>query len=450
MMAPGASESTGIIGGRGRRILHASSWSLVAKVAAAANLFIAVPFVLKALGPVEFGVWATLVAFTTFSTFLDFGLGNGAMNLVAAAYGRGDANEVAAIWREASSLLLKIAGALILAFAIAWPFVPWHVLLGLPASDNGTARQAIGVVALAVALSIPLGLATRVQLGLGRGQVAFRCQAVGNVLALAAVLLLARAQAGVVALTVGAVATPLLGALANTWSVARNPEVHRSVEALVDVRRRIRRSIGTEGILFFYLQLSAALVSTLDLPLISAIRGAEDAGTYAIVQRLFSVVALSLGLLWAPLWPVYRHALASGHHDWVQRTLARTIAFAVVFASIAAFVLVLGFDWIIRLWVHRELFVAGTLVFGMAAWSIVDATGSAIATFLNAASIMRYQLIVATLFVASCVAGKVWVLRHAGMEWMPWVTLTTYLVMYLVPTGMLLPRLLDSALRRHY
>ena len=39
------------VGPRGRRILHTGAWSMVAKIAAAANLFLTVPFVLHALGP---------------------------------------------------------------------------------------------------------------------------------------------------------------------------------------------------------------------------------------------------------------------------------------------------------------------------------------------------------------------------------------------------------------
>jgi O-antigen/teichoic acid export membrane protein len=73
------------MGPRGRRILHTSAWSMVAKLAAAANLFLTVPFVLRTLGPAQFGAWATLVSLVMFAGFLDFGFGNGTMNLIAAA-----------------------------------------------------------------------------------------------------------------------------------------------------------------------------------------------------------------------------------------------------------------------------------------------------------------------------------------------------------------------------
>ena len=102
------------IGERWRRIAHAGSWSLVAKASAVAHLFLSVPFVLTALGPTRFGAWATLVALVSFAGFLDFGVGNGAMNLVAAAYGRGAKGEITTILREAQRALLQIAAWLLI------------------------------------------------------------------------------------------------------------------------------------------------------------------------------------------------------------------------------------------------------------------------------------------------------------------------------------------------
>ena len=82
-------------GHRGRRILLTGGWSLASKACTAANLIISIPFVLGALGASEFGAWATLVSLVAFAGFLDFGLGNGTMNLVASAHGRGDGDRCA-------------------------------------------------------------------------------------------------------------------------------------------------------------------------------------------------------------------------------------------------------------------------------------------------------------------------------------------------------------------
>ena len=156
-------------GHRGRRILLTGGWSLASKACTAANLIISIPFVLGALGASEFGAWATLVSLVAFAGFLDFGLGNGTMNLVASAHGRGDGEEVVHVLREARRTLARIAAWLGVAVATALPLVPWARLLGLPADMQDEARLSAAAVLFAVVLAIPLNLANRAQLGLGRG-----------------------------------------------------------------------------------------------------------------------------------------------------------------------------------------------------------------------------------------------------------------------------------------
>lgn len=438
------------VGHRGRKILHASSWSLIAKGAAAANLFISVPFVLAALGQQQFGAWATLLALVTFSNFLDFGFGNGAMNLVAAAHGRGASHEVATIWHEALRSLLRIAAVGGLVAALVLPLIPWERLLGLPASLDIESRNAVASVFLAVVLAIPLNLAGRVQLGLGRGDVAFRWQAIGQLCTLAVVVMLACLRLPLATLTAAAVATPLLAAIANTASVARSQEVRSGALQTKTERKQVRHDIGKEGLMFFGLQLTAALSFSFDLPLISAIRGAADAGDFAIVQRLFSLIPLSLSLVWAPLWPIYRQALAAGDRDWVARTLRRSLVVAVLFAAITGTGIAQGFDQIATLWVRTPPTVAAALLAGFVAWCVIEAAGTALATFLNAASVLRYQLATAAVFAVLCLSLKVWVVARGDVSMLPWVTATTYVAAAVLPFCWFGPRILKHAFSRHY
>lgn len=436
------------VGSRGRRILHTGAWSMMAKAAAAANLFLTVPFVLQALGSAQFGAWATLVSLVAFAGFLDFGFGNGTMNLVAAAKGRGETSEIGNILREGRRTLLWIALWLAATALVALPLIPWYRLVGMPAAMAGSSRAAVAAVLFAIVLAVPLNLANRVQLGLGRGDRAFRWQAIGQLLTMAIVISLAKTGASLAALTAAAVATPLLASVANTWLLWRDPTMGISSETTR--HNEIAAHIRREGLMFFVLQLAAAMAFSADLPLISALRGPTEAGTYAIVQRLFSVIPLGLALVWAPLWPIYRHALAAGDHVWVVRTLRHSVLLAVLVACVSALILAFGFKHIVGLWVHKPLMVSGILLAGFAAWCVIDAAGTAIATFLNAASIMRYQVIIAAAFAITCVASKAWAIVHIGAWITPWITAIVFVVANLIPTLLLAPRIMAHALAKTY
>jgi O-antigen/teichoic acid export membrane protein len=436
------------MGPRGRPILHTGAWSALAKAAAAANLLLAVPFVLQSLGPAQFGAWATLVSLVAFAGFLDFGFGNSTMNLVASAHGRGAAAEVGSILHEARRTLFRVALWLAAIVMVVLPLVPWHRLLGMPDAMEGTSRAAAAAVLFAIVLAVPLNLANRVQLGLGRGDRAFRWQAIGQLLTLAVVIVLARTHASLPVLVAASVATPLIASAVNTLLLLRDPAMRAPLSAAPDpqVASHIRR----EGMQFFVLQLAAALAFSADLPMISALLGPTEAGTYAIVQRLFSIVPVGLALIWAPLWPLYRHALAAGDHDWVVRTLRRTVILAVVAAGASSFVLAVGFNHIVGLWVDRPVEVSGLLLVGFTLWCVIDAAGTAIATFLNAASIMRYQVIVASLFALLCFGAKALAILYAGAWAVPWAASTTFIVANLIPTLIFAPRAITIALEKKY
>ena len=431
-----------LVGHRGRGIARTAAWSLAAKVAATANLFVAVPFVLRALGPEGFGAWATLVSLVYFAGFLDFGFGNGAMNLVAAAKGRESPGEIAVILRESRRALAKIALCLALVVLVALPLVPWHRVLGLPEAMAGQSRLAAGGVLFAIVLAVPLNLANRVQLGLGRGEHAFRWQVVGQVLSMASVIALCLRGASLPAITAAAVATPLLASVANTLQL--HGWTRRGAAEPPGRDPGIAAQVRKEGTLFFVLQLTAALAFSADLPLITSISGPEDAGRYAVVQRMFSVIPLALSLLWTPLWPAYRQALAAGNLDWTMRTLQRSMLFAFVAATLAALAIGVGYGPITRLWLGAEAPVAALLLAGCVVWAIAEAVGSALGTFLNAASVLRHQIIVCAVFATTCLAAKFAVMVSVGYTALPLATTICYLLTVLIPTFLLLPRIIGQ------
>lgn len=436
------------VGARGRGILRTGAWSMVAKAAAAANLFVSIPFVLHALGPSQFGAWATLVSFMTLAGFLDFGFGNGTMNLVAAAHGSGRTEDIGNIMREGIRTLLFVSLVLAAVTILVIPLVPWYRVLGMPEVSNSQCRLAIAAVLFTIVMAVPLNLANRVLLGIGQGDCAFRWQVLGQLLTLCAVVALSKTFPTLPALAAAAVATPLLTSIANSVTLWRSPTVTTSHPFRRD--KAIAAHIRREGALFFVLQLAAALAYSSDLPMISAIKGPVQAGTYAIVQRFFSIIPLGLQLIWAPLWPIYRQALAAGHHSWAMRTLRRSVLMALFFASSGALVLAFGFNYVVGFWVHRPVEVRGLLLAGFVVWCIIDSAGTALATFFNAASIMRYQIVVASIFAISCLAAKAWAISRLGIVSVPWTTASVYFLVSLLPTLVLAPRLIKTALKKTY
>ena len=412
----------GMIGHRGYRILKTGGWALTAKICAAINLFVCVPFVLEALGQRHFGAWAAVVSVITLSNFLDFGLGNGAMNLIAGAKGGNRPEQISAIIATAYSSLLKTTAVLTLSF-LAIPFLPWHRLLGLPAADADISMASVAIVLLAVLATIPLSLANKLQLGLGIGGKAFRWQAAGQLLTAGTVIVLAKSGYGLPALVAGSALVPLSALLMNTRELLKSlPTMDNPLHTDSLISRQIRH----EGALFFILQLCAALAFSLDLLLITALSGAEQATGYSIAQRAFSLIPLSLGLFWVSLWPAYREALAAKHHHWAFKIFKKSTLLAAAYAACCGILMAILFEPVTGLWIGHSLKVSGVLIWGFAAWHVMEAVGTSISMLPNAASCMKYQMILAVIFSIACISIKTYAVTYLGAEYIPILTFITY------------------------
>jgi len=419
----------GMIGHRGHRILKTGGWALTARICAAINLFACIPFVLEALGQRHFGAWAAVVSVITLSNFLDFGLGNGAMNLIAGAKGGNRPEQISGIIATAYASLLKTTGVLTLSF-LAIPFLPWHRLLGLPVADADISTASVAIVLFAVLATIPLSLANKLQLGLGIGGKAFRWQAAGQLLTAGTVIFLAKSGYGLPALVAGSALIPLSTLVMNTRELLNSLPKQ---ESPLHVDSLISRQIRHEGALFFILQLCAALAFSLDLLLITALSGAEQATTYSIVQRVFSLIPLSLGLFWVSLWPTYREALAANHHHWAFRIFKKSTLLAAMYAACLGLLIALLFKPVTALWIGDTIQASSILIWGFASWHMLESIGTSIATLLNAASIVRIQIVLALSFALPCLAVKAALAANNLQDFLPWATLIPYLLFSLLP-----------------
>ncbi|MBK9684722.1 MAG: hypothetical protein IPO59_16085 [Betaproteobacteria bacterium] len=96
---------------RHRRILLSAGANTMSKVLGLSVTIVSIPLVLNSLGAERFGIWSTLASLVITLQFIDLGIGNGLINAVSEAHGRGDR---AAIRRYFSSAVLALFGAALL------------------------------------------------------------------------------------------------------------------------------------------------------------------------------------------------------------------------------------------------------------------------------------------------------------------------------------------------
>ena len=427
---------------RNRRAALTGGTAVMARVVQVGTSLVTVPLTIRYLGNERFGLWMAISSVLAIANFADFGLGNGVLNTVAAAYGKDDLQGIRRAVSSGFAVLTGVAAVLFGVFLALYPFVAWADVFRVnSALAQAEAAPTLLIFAFCFVLNIPLDLVQRAQLGMQQGFRTNLWQLCGSLGGLAGVIAGIRLHAGLPVLVAALAGAPVLATALNTlqfFAVGRpdlRPQWHL-------VSRETIGRITHLGGHFFLLQLVAAISFSADNFIVARNLGAGTVPEYSIPQRMFAVISMVVLMVVTPLWPAYGEAISRGDMAWVRRTLARSLLAVLGFAGLAAATLFFLALRLILWWVGPRIHPPALLLAGLALWTVMDCCGNTLSMFLNGAAIMRAQLIVASLFGVACLAVKIYLTRRFGVAAVPWATLLTYVAVVAIPYAMYVPRAL--------
>ncbi len=425
---------------RNRRTALSGSASMLARLVQIGSSLVTVPLTLKYLGNERFGLWMTISSVLAMAAFADFGVGNGVMNSVATAFGRDDILGIRKAISSGMAVLSVIAASTLTFFLMVYPFVNWaHVFRVTSPQAMAEAGPALLVFASCFALNIALDVVQRVQLGIQQGYRYGLWQMCGSMTGLLAVLLGVQMHASLPELVAALAGAPVVSTLLNAvhfFGFSR-PDLRPAHDL---VSRETISQIARLGALFFVLQVVVSFAYSADNFIIAHTLGAVNVTEYAIPQRMFALVSMMSGMLLTPLWPAYGEAISRGDMGWVRRTLRRSLTLVLGASIGSAVILLLLSHQLIYWWVGSRIQPPFALLLGMAIWSIMDCCGNAIAMFLNGASVIKFQIIVALMFGVGCVASKLIFVRYFGLVAVPWSTIISYGLLNMLPCLFFVPK----------
>ena len=398
--------------GRFRRVGSAAIAGVLSKVVVVACNLALVPMLVGFLGPVQFGIWAAYQSLQGLLVFADFGIGNGMQNAVTVAIAHGDTRRAQSL--ISSALVAMLAAAGILGAAVAVGFnVPavgaWFSDGRSDPAEFAALRVGVAVFAAAGLLSIPLSCGDRLALAMQASFVTHTTRAITTILSFGCVLALVRAHASFAAICM-ATSIPVLAGPLLSWMVVARGRSWAS-PAISAVSGGDTRAVLRSGIGFLAVQLTAILGFGLDAILIERYAGPVEVANYAVVQRLFGLVAMVVGLVLAPLWPAYADARARGDLAWIRKTFWRSLAATAVVAGVLSIVLAVLAGPIAARWVGNAIKPPASLVTAFAVWSFVLACGMAFSYFWNGMHMLRLQAAIGLLFVSISLPAKIFGLQ---------------------------------------
>lgn len=434
LLSPGkVADEEGRSRNRAQRIAFAFFASLGARVVTVITYLVTVPLLVNHLGHERYGVWLTLSSLLAYLTFADLGLGNGLLNAVSEANARADKEIAKHYTSSAFFMLVGLAAVGCLLLALVFPWVPWSTVFSTH-SDIATSevKPATLVFILLFLLQMPFTIAQRVNLALQEGHLNGIFQAVGSLLGLGCVLLSVAMGAALPWIILSLAGAPFIALGMNWVNLFRRN--HRELSPSLQFVNQIAiRKLIRLGGLFFGLQIAVAVAFASDYIVAAQLLGPEAVTQLGVPSQMFNLVLSVLSMFLIPLWPAYNESIFRGDRLWIRVWLLRSIKLALAFALPCMVVMVIFGGSLVRWWVGETVYPSLSLLLGLASWTLLATIGSAISILLNAANVVRFQLVVATLMAVTAISLKLFLALQFGIEGIVWGTVLSYSLVSLVP-----------------
>jgi O-antigen/teichoic acid export membrane protein len=405
-----------------RRVLERrrrARWSILVNILSRGLAFLTVlvsaRIALPDLGPDRFGIWMTISSLLLMVTFLDFGVGNALVAPIAEALAEDRPDEARRIASRGMVLTALIGLAMGVVVVTICSVVPLEGLFpGVSLATLTEARTGLIVFGALIGLTPTLGGIGRILAGMQRAYISHLANTVGSIATIVLMVVLGGrglSIAGYVLMTFGIVQIAALATGILLWR-----EGWLSAIYVRGASWSVYREMLATGGLFLGIQATMVIAIGLDQTIISAMLGPAAVAGYAIAQRLFMLVSQPLYILNAPLWAAYADALHRGDRDDVRRTLRRSISGTIGIACLGGALLILAGPYAWQAVTGRVVPYSAALMFGFALWSVVESVSNAWGMYLNAANLLREQLVTMTVVALLCVSAKLVVLSSGWVS----------------------------------
>ena len=394
---------------------------------------VSIPLTVHYLGTERFGLWATMSSLIVVLGLSDLGLGLALVNVISEAHGRDDREAARQSASSAFYFLTAVSLVLGATLALVYGSIPWASVFNV--SSDQAAREAGPAAAALIGcflLSLPLGVAQRIQMGYQEGFISSLWVALGSLLTLAGIAAAIWTEAGLPWLVLAAAGGPVVAAFFNSvalFGIRRRwmfPTIGR-------VTGRATRVLLTTGLSFFLLQAAMLIAYQSDTVVIAQVLGPEAVPQYAIPVRVFLLVPLLAGFVVTPLWPAYSESISRGDIGWVRKALRRSLAFSVIVAVVATVPLVAFGRSLVHVWVGGRVTPSTALLIALGLWTVLEIVSLPLTVFLKGAGILRFQAVSGLVMAAVNLPLSIVLARSVGIAGVVYATVISIAVCEAVP-----------------
>ena len=426
---------------RGNRLRRAAGASIVSRGIGISASLLLTPIVIKGVGEETYGIFATITSLVAVAVVSDLGIGAGLVVRLAHASGRDDTTQSRHLVSSALAALSVLGLLLTLLIALVAFVAPVQKLLGAESVPEGDVRASVLVFALALGLGLPFGIGDRALTATQRGAQAALWSLASSAATLGATAFAAHTFGNLVSIVTAASLVPrVISAIESVVVLNRiTPELRPHPRF---VTRGAFHQLRTAGTLFLVQGLAMAIAFESDVLVVSSTLGATAAAIYSVNFRVITLVGSLAILALGQVLPAFAEALARGDLPWVRRIYWRLTWGLLIYVVALSVVLVFATPTFVTWWVGGKLTPPPLLLYGLVAWTAYTTVLIPANMLMNAAIVIRVQLIFAISMSALNLPLSIFLTRHIGVAGPVWGSLIAHMSVSVIPTFIIVRRLL--------
>lgn len=376
--------------------------------------FIRVPLILNYLEPEKYGIWLTLGSVIAWFAFFDIGLGNGLRNKLAEALAKDDKDLARTYVSTTYAILFIIIGVFYLVFLFINPSLDWTKILNTSDVLANKLTILAFIVVTFFSLRFVLNLVGIVLISDQKPAVQSFLSASGSLIYLIILYLLTKTTSGSL-LYIGiasGISPTIVLILASLFFYKRKYEYLRPSIKYVDFK--YFKDLGTLGIQFFILQISALIIFSTDNMIITQVLGPENVVPYNIAHRYIGVISMGFGIIMWPFWSAYTEAYVKDDIKWIKNTTRKLIKiWGLAFVGVV-FLIIISSP-VYHFWVGDKVEVPLLLSIGMGLFVLISQWNNIFVFFINGVGKIRLQLLGGIFIALINIPVSIYFAKNLGM-----------------------------------
>jgi len=406
--------------------------------------FLQIRISLDFLSSSVYGLWLTIISFTSWVSILDLGFGNGMRNKLTAAIAE---NDIITARKYLSTGYILIGGLFLGVILIVSPlilFTEWQKLLHISNDEAAKIKLSLLIVFVSFCLQFVLKLVTSVYFAyqkVARADVfAFISQALIFIVIL--ILKLFAKQGSLLAFSVIFSIIPLLTYAVVNFFAFKN-RFKQLTPSFAFFKKAYIKDISQIGGQFFVIQISALIMYSTDNVIINYFLGAESVTQYSIPYRLFIFVVLAFQLILPPYWSMIIKAAKEKDIHWINNAVKKLIVIWFIFTA-GSIVMLLFSTQLYKIWLGSNIAVPFSLSLMLMIYSAVSGWVSIFNTVLYALNKIKLQFYMAVASIILNIPICVLLLKSTSLGLL---SLPIVMTLHTVIFGIMLPIKMKRNLR---